>query len=76
VENFKDKCNHCGSEDMEFGVRFVISGSAADHTVGPVYKTKSLFGTTQESEPVYVDICKSCGNIRFWIMNTKRDWVK
>lgn len=71
------KCIYCGSEDIEKGVKFVRDHSDAHYNVGPVYSTKeALLGKVQQCEPVYVDICKACGSLRFWVWETTREWVR
>lgn len=71
-----NKCYYCGSTDIEHGVKFLRHGSDACYDVGPVYIQKGLLGKEERVEPLYVDICKSCGNLKFWILETDRQWKK
>ncbi|VBB07715.1 Hypothetical protein LUCI_2980 [Lucifera butyrica] len=71
-----EKCIYCGSKDIEKGVKFVRAHSDAHYTVGPVYGKKDALLGMQQCEPVYADICKSCGSLRLWVWETDREWVK
>jgi len=66
---FVNKCVYCGGFDL---VRDIHIGLTAEvGSVGLSYK-KLLHGT----EPVYADLCKSCGSIvRLHVHKTDRNWI-
>jgi hypothetical protein len=79
-----NECIYCKSTDIEKGLPIVAReyiGSGSPAFVGPYYltETKKFLGQLQyhcKHEPMYADVCKQCGSVRFYVKNANKDWQK
>lgn len=77
-----NECIYCKSTEIEKGLPIFARGHNNWPTiVGPYFSvgTKKFLGMMQnqcKQEPMFVDLCKQCGGVRFHVKNMDRDWQK
>jgi hypothetical protein len=77
-----NECIYCKSTELEKGLPVVARETNNSPVyVGPYFSigTKKFLGMSQnhcKHEPMYVDLCKKCGSLRFHVKNTDREWQK
>lgn len=77
-----NECIYCKSTDIEKGLPILTRGhNKWPVVVGPYFSTgtKKFLGMLQnqcQQEPMFVDLCKQCGGLRFHVKNMDRDWQK
>jgi hypothetical protein len=77
-----NECIYCKSTDIEKDLPIVTRGHNNWPTaVGPYFsfEKKKFLGMMQNHcklEPMFIDLCKQCGGIKFHVKNANQDWQK
>jgi len=77
-----NECIYCKSTEIEKDLPIVVRGhNNWPVVVGPCFSvgTKKFLGQVQthcQQEPMFVDLCKQCGGVKFHVKNMDKEWQK